>query len=248
MNWHLALKHNHDTLLRIAAGLFALLGLQFGQTVESLPRHQRRVAFLVLRPSESALRRLLLVAAFVYASVALPMAERVVRVTKGARSSTPAPRKQNAPPFKLIDPRKAFYLFPNRPKARRPVGAGPGPFISDPFDPDSAEKRRAHFAEYERRMQARREEPSAKALCHRLNALMAALEDLPHQARRMVTLQARIAQSQTRRGKPILPPLRPGLPPGHRAREKYEVDAVLKECHTLARWVLNGTGPPLEPQ
>lgn len=112
----------------------------------------------------------------------------------------------------------------------------------------SAAKRQEHFAEYERRMQARREDPSAAILCGRLNSLMAALQDLPGHAVRMAKLQARIERKQQRRGKPILPPLRPGFPPGHRNREKHEVDGLLKECQLLARWVLNGTGPPLDPQ
>jgi hypothetical protein len=29
--------------------------------------------------------------------------------------------------------------------------------------------------------------------------------------------------------------LRPGRPPGHRKKETHDIDAVLKECHTLAR-------------
>ncbi len=247
MDWRLALQHKHETLLRIAAGLFALLGLEVGQSVETLPRYQRSVVFMVLRPAESTLRRLLVVAAFVYEIVAPPTTNQRTRPSRPMRKSAEErSERMTILPFRLIDPRKKFDLFPNRPKNRRIKG--PGPFISDPFDPESVAKRQAHFAEYERRILARLEDPNAKTLCHRLNSLMAALQDLPGQALRMAKLQARIDQRQKSRGKPILRPLRPGAPPGHRYREKHEVDALLKECELLARWVLNGTGPPLEPQ
>jgi len=65
----------------------------------------------------------------------------------------------------------------------------------------------------------------AEKLCNRLMALKGALDDLPKQAKRMLRLKARGQR---------LSPLRPGLPPGWRARGRDEIDEVLRECHKLA--------------
>jgi len=43
-------------------------------------------------------------------------------------------------------------------------------------------------------------------------------------------MQYRTAQT----GKYQKRPMRPGLPPGYRQRQKHEVDEVLAECHRLA--------------
>ncbi|MGB8819136.1 MAG: hypothetical protein WCC66_14565, partial [Rhizobiaceae bacterium] len=88
----------------------------------------------------------------------------------------------------------------------------------------------------------------------RLNALMRALENLPHQARRLVrwqqkrdaalkSLMLRCERSEpqsTHAWSPRrLSPMRPGLPPGWRQRPIHEIDEILKECHGLALHLLN---------
>ena len=70
-------------------------------------------------------------------------------------------------------------------------------------------------------------------LIRRLEALEAALADLPRQARRLVRWRMRQEKSQNPSFKS---PLRPGHPPGHRRRAVHEVDELLSECHWLARY------------
>ena len=71
----------------------------------------------------------------------------------------------------------------------------------------------------------------ARGLGRRLEALKAALGDLPRQARRLARLRARRERGpQSAR----LSPLRPGPPPGHRRKPSHDVDFVLTECHGLA--------------
>jgi len=235
MDWTLALQLNQQALQRSIAWLFTWLGLEVGGSMERMPRHKWRTVLFVLRPSESALRRLVLVAVFVWGTKAPPLLQRAAQ---SARSKKMSPREARAPsappPFKLIDPRKQFDLNPNKPKRV----TGPGPRITDMWSDDPIYDRSDLYAYQDRQNRPVSEDMSAKALCHRLNALKAALDDLPKQALRMVTLQARLERRFQRTGQPNLAPMRPGLPPGYRRRPLHEVDAVLAECHTLAKRVL----------
>ncbi|MGB8819165.1 MAG: hypothetical protein WCC66_14715, partial [Rhizobiaceae bacterium] len=75
----------------------------------------------------------------------------------------------------------------------------------------------------------------------RLNALMRALENLPHQARRLVRYYAK-RDAAFKAFKPTrMSPMRPGLPPGWRERKIHEIDDVLRECHGLAHDQLNSS-------
>jgi len=232
MDWTLALKRNQDILLRNVAWLFTWLNLEVGGSVETLPRIKQRTILFVLRPSESAYRRLIFVAVFVLGTKAPVLLERMTGSGGSARKAqTGRKARTTPPPFKLIDPRKNFDLFPNKPKYAK----GPGPRVTDLWSDDPIYDRSDLYADQERRARAKEESLSAKSLCNRMNALMAALEDLPGQAQRMASLQARMARRSKRTGKPNLSLLRPGLPPGFRQRQKHEVDEVLAECHWLAR-------------
>ena len=82
MNWTLALEHNQTILLRNVAWLFAWLKLEVGGSVETMSRLRHSTILFVLRPSESACRRLILVAVLVF-GVSVPLS--VARVQKGAR-------------------------------------------------------------------------------------------------------------------------------------------------------------------
>ena len=241
MDWTLALNHNQAILLRNVAWLFSWLGLEVGGSVARLPRFKRRTILFVLRPSESACRRLILVAIFVLGTKAVVLPERAARpVPAKPRVQGTARGRATAPSFKLIDPRKNFDLNPNKPKRAK----GPGPWVTDLWSDDPIYDRSALYAYQERLNQPPEEDASAEALCHRLNALMGALNDLPAQAQRMVRLQARAERRWKNGGKPNLSAMRPGLPPGYRQRHKHEVDEVLSECHTLAKWALREAAPP----
>ncbi len=64
MDWDLAIKRNSEVLVEIVADLFAMLGLvALTDTVSRLPWPTYRAVLRILRPAESALRRLIVVAA-----------------------------------------------------------------------------------------------------------------------------------------------------------------------------------------
>ena len=68
-------------------------------------------------------------------------------------------------------------------------------------------------------------------LIRRLEALEAALADLPRQARRLVRWRMRQERSPDPSFKS---PLRRGYPPGHRKRATHAIDGLLSECNWLA--------------
>jgi hypothetical protein len=62
-DWPRAIERNRDALTAILATLFAMLGLQAGATLGRTPRQLHRAVLRVLRPAESATRRLIVIAA-----------------------------------------------------------------------------------------------------------------------------------------------------------------------------------------
>ena len=63
MDWAFAIERHREPLLRIVAGLFAMIGLTESGAVERLSRPLYRLVLGILRPAESAVRRLIIVAA-----------------------------------------------------------------------------------------------------------------------------------------------------------------------------------------
>ena len=63
MDWDLAIKRNSEALKGIVAALFAMLGLDGSETVSRIPHPLHRAVLRVLRPAESAVRRLVVIAA-----------------------------------------------------------------------------------------------------------------------------------------------------------------------------------------
>jgi hypothetical protein len=170
-----------------------------------------------LRPAESAVRRLIVIAAKgvvvkPHALRPMPHGLALVRVGGSAR-------------FQLFDARKRFGIV-----RRRSVGPQPEPrvfvFGVSPFVPL-----------FQPREQPRPEPEiddgmvSAQRLGRRLAAIKMALENLPRQAKRLARWQARRDRMRSPKFKS---PLRPGLPPGYRKEPRDEVDRVLRECHALA--------------
>ena len=104
MDWDLAIKRNSEALKQIIAGLFAMLELAGGITVALLPRSVHSAVRRVLWPAESAMRRLIVIAARGLV-VKLPPARPVSRpkpvgpIRKGGGSRLS---------FQLFDPRKNF--------------------------------------------------------------------------------------------------------------------------------------------
>ena len=227
MDWDLAIKRNSEVLLEIVADLFAMLGIVGEATVSRLPWPTYRAVLRILRPAESALRRIIVVAA--HGLVVKPGSPRprpagtvkAVKTRKGGISH---------PSFQLFDPR-ARIVLPRRRIPKRPgprihmfnadnqlvtIWPPPRPTVlptSRPPSPDGM--------------------VSAARIIRRLEALELALADLPRQAKRLVRWRMRQEKSENPSFKT---PLRPGRPPGYRRRATHAIDELLSECQWLASY------------
>jgi hypothetical protein len=221
MDWTLAIARNRDSLLRIIVELFTLAGLtspHWGEVVQrtgegkaaTLSRHAYQTIWNILRAAESAVRRLIYLAA--RDLIITPRAPRAAPLGLPCQRNS-----QRLPAFALIDPLKDF---------------GPADLQREPAG--------LHFVLPNEEMSPALQyvtPPTVQErlnLCHRLLAIRSALEDLPKQARRLARWQAR-HRLLLQRGPCRVSPFRPGLPPGHRARATHEVDKILQECHRLMR-------------
>ena len=218
MDWNRAIERNSEALKAIVEMLFAMLGLVGEATVARIPQPLHRAVLRLLRPAESAMRRLIVIAARgVVVKLAASRAMPAGPIGKGGGHSRPS--------FQLFDPRKNFKRVRHRKFAR--------------IVP------RIHFFEYDPRVAALWPAPrpvvapvappdglvGAERLSRRLQALKSALEDLPRQAKRLVRWQVKRKAAPELK---FLSPLRPGHPPGYRRKPMHEVDEVLIECDRLA--------------
>ena len=216
MDWDLAIKRNSEALRGIVGALFAMLGI----TVARIPQALHLAVLRILRPAESATRRLIVIAArglVVKRASSRPMPKGQM-IGKGG-----TPRLS----FQLFDTRKDFpELRQHRVKyAKHPPRIhffGPGSTVDDlwPGRPPVA----APVSPPDGLVNAER-------LSRRLQALKLALEDLPGQARRMARWRVR---RETAKAPKFKSPLRPGPPPGHRKRQIHPIDEILADCHWLA--------------
>ena len=218
MDWARAIERNSEALNGIVAALFAMLGLADTEMVARIPHSIHRAVLRVLRPAESAVRRLVVIAArglVVKLALSRPMPKgHMIRKGGTPRSS-----------FQLFDRRKNFealrrrrftrmapriHFFGSDPRVAalwpaRPPAAAPAP------PPDGL--------------------VGAERLSRRLQALKFALDDLPRQARRLARWRVRREKAPSPKFKS---PLRPGHPPGYRRKPVHEIDEILAECHGLA--------------
>ena len=224
MDWDLAVKRNCEVLIEIVADLFAMLGLVGEATVSRLPWPTYRAVLRILRPAESALRRLIVVAA--RGLVVKPGSLRPRPVgAKGIKKSG----YRRSPSFQLFDPRTRIML------PRRRIPKRPGPRIHM-FNADNELVTIWPPSRPAARLTSTPPKSddgmvSAARLIRRLEALEGALADLPRQARRLVRWRMRQEKSQNPSFKS---PLRPGRPPGYRRRAVHQVDELLSECQWLA--------------
>jgi hypothetical protein len=213
-SWAGVIDRNTTLLKPIVDALFAMLGL-----ATRLPPPVYRRVLRLLRPTESAVRRLIVIAA--RGVVVKPMASRpklVGPITgKGKRSGCS---------FPLFDTRKSFHEL----RKKKVMRVAP----------------RFYLAGYDPRVAALWPTPRSPApppvpvsdglvdaarLGRRLHALTSALEDLPRQAKRLARWRLkRVNISHLR----LRYPMRPGQPPGHRAKKTHEIDEILAECHYFA--------------
>jgi hypothetical protein len=213
----LAIKHNSEALKGIIEALFAMLGLVGTETVSRIPKPLHRAVLLVLRPAESAMRRLIIIAArglVVKVAPSRPMPKGQI-IRKGSGNRLPA--------FQIYDTRK---YFPELSQRRVKYAKNPP---------------RIHFFPYDTLVPPPQPAvapapPSdglvnAARLSRRLQALKSALDDLPRQARRMARWRVRREAMPSPKFKS---PLRPGPPPGRRKRHIHPIDEILADCHALA--------------
>ena len=222
MDWDLAVKRNSEALKGIVAALFVLLGLDGTDRMVRLPQNLHRAALRVLHPAESALRRLIVI-------VARGLVVKLTPSRAMPKGTIIGKGRNSHPSFKLFDQRKSFAEL--RQRGRRPTRNPPRIHFFSP-DPRVA----AIWASYRPAVVAAPPpQPdglvNAEPLTRRLQALKAALDDLPRQAKRLARWRLK---RDTIPSPKFKSPLRPGPPPGHRKKKVYEVDEVLTECHWLA--------------
>lgn len=214
MDWAGAVERNREALIAILEGLLAMLE-EVGGLAARMSRPLHNAALQVLRPAESAVRRLIVVAAQGLVVKPAPVRPKPQGPIPHAATGPKAGRR---PCFQLFDPRRRaprkrranprILFFDHDPRV---VALWPARKPAAPPDDGLVDSRR---------------------LRRRLEAVKLALEDLPRQARRLIRLQAR------READPRLKyrlPVRYGRPPGRRKRPVHAVDHVLAECHALAQ-------------
>ncbi len=178
----------------------------------------------MLRPAESAVRRLIVVLVTITGMKALlPRPQAQSRsVPPGLANKGEGKKRQS---FALFDPWQRFWR-------QRPAEKAPAALPRIISLTDEGLRRLKESLNAPAPADKKATDISPINLLRRLEAVIGALEDLPHQAKRLVRAMAR------RQNVPKLKfrkPLRPGRPPGHRQKPRLEVDNVLRECDWLAR-------------
>jgi hypothetical protein len=226
MDWNMVIERNSERLFTVVATLVSMVRAHGGGVAAFLPRHVYSAALILLRPAESAVRRLIVIAARGIA----------VKLKLGASRAFPTGLALNkdadrVPAFCLIDPLKRFapedFEWGKGKAQALPRISVPGLF--DPvFPPQSALDTDDMIA--------------SSALGRRVQALRFALDNLPREARRLARWKAkRELQRQgekPKRGR--LSPFRPGFAPGYHRSKPQEVDDILSECHHFAREAWHG--------
>jgi len=266
MDWNMAIERNHGALKRVVAALVAMSGglssplagedgsarrgeaealADPGEGCFTLPRRLHRAILRLLRPAESAVRRLIIVMA------------------RGVTLPPPRPRKPTPPSIFLRKPGGTGIYLPPGVRLSMSPSRDRGRSALPLLDPLPRSVRRRYQAQtaiprisfpgvvapspITPRLPPTPHDPlDATRLALRLQALGAALDDLPGQAKRFARWRARKeasrdaagAQNKKRAGRSW--PLRPGRAPGQRPanRRRDEVHEVLADLQWLAFEVL----------
>ena len=223
-DWQKSVEVYGAMLAVLLADLFVRLGMAVdgSGTPGTVTRMVRLSVLEVLRPLEAALRRVIVMAARGIALPDLPNLRKRATGPKRKAGDRASAASDQPLPFPLFDPRMKLGMPPRR-KGRR--GAGPRmteigvdtyvAYVPPPLpQPD--------------------DEMPVDMLARRMRGVMAALEDIPAQARRLTRAIARLKAKGSSKQRPM----RPGRPSGHRARGKRPIDLVLADCQYLALWAL----------
>ncbi len=184
----------------------------------TLPRALYAAILLILRPAESAIRRLIVIAAR-----GIVIKFRPSRPLPAFFASFASATGSHTPSFQLIDPLKHF----DEEAWENELNSAASMHEVLPFN--------AAHAHYQATLAA--QPINATLLFNRLRAMRHALNDLPRQARRLARWRARrdeILSSKTLFKPTRISPFRPGPPPGYRRKDIHPVDAVLKDVHYFA--------------
>jgi hypothetical protein len=220
-SWSNIIDRNTGLLKPIVAALFAMLD----GAARLSPGVYRKV-MLLLRPTESAVRRLIVIAA--RGVVAKPVGVRPKPTgpitSKGGTShccfALFDPRKR-FPQFQQIQKRKVakvaprFYLVGSDPPGTAPWFAQPcrvAPVVPAPLPPDDGLVDGARVS-------------------RRLHALQSALADIPRHAQRLARWRLRRLSKPHLRKMDVM---RYGRAPGYRKQKTREIDTILDDCHYFA--------------
>jgi hypothetical protein len=186
-----------------------------------------RKVLRVLRPAESAVRRLIVIAA--RDVVAKPLSVRPKPVAPIAKSQGGASRGC----FALFDPRKRFPMFQQTRKrkiAKVPprfylVGSGTfeaAPWYAQPCPVPPVVSVLPPLSDGL---------VDGARITRRLHALQSALADIPRQAKRLARWRLkRLSTPHLRR----MDVMRYGRAPGYRKQKTREIDTILDDCHYFA--------------
>ena len=128
MDWDLAIKRNSEALVEIVADLFAMLGLVGEATVSRLPWPTYRAVLRILRPAESALRRLIVVAArglVIAPAMSRPIpAGSIKNKERRQQALRLLPAFRSAAPYRAAAPQNSQAARPAHPhvQCRQPTG------------------------------------------------------------------------------------------------------------------------------
>ena len=232
MDWPMIVERNRERLLLAIAPLLAVLGFDQRRRGE-VPRHFHSFLISLLRPAESAMRRLIIIAAIgivvklrIGASRAFPagLAERLKKALE----------EERFPAFPLVDPLKRFapadfgwaQEWSEDWGKEQVVPRISVPGLFDPVFPQAVPI-------------PNRDDPiDTTSLLRRIRSLKEALDNLPRHARRLARWKAK-GELPRQPGAPHRPgrlsPFRPGPAPGKHLHEERGIDVILGDCHYFAR-------------
>ena len=226
MDWNEIVEQNRGRILSAIAPLLAVLGFD-PRRRDEMPRYFHRALLMLLRPAESAARRLIVMAARgIVVTLRLGVS---CAFPKGlARNNDP----ERVPAFLLIDPLKRFA--PEGFGWSKEWGKDWGkvrsiPRISVPGFSDPVFSEPKPFP-------SRDDVIDTSALVRRIRSLKSALETLPRQALRLARWKARgeLARKAAVWKPGRLSPMRPGFAPGYHRTDRREIDRIMSDVHYFA--------------
>ncbi|MCP5036350.1 MAG: hypothetical protein GY945_01990 [Rhodobacteraceae bacterium] len=203
MDWKLSIRKNREALAVVIAGLIGMI-----TQAEALPSPVRRSITRILRPAESALRRLIVVVAAVQSQKAREKRSEDCENTEiQLPDFSTFATYDRLPAFALIDPRRKFDVVRRISSRDIPRIWVPGVFDRTPLPKP-------------------RETTDSAALLRRIRKLQYALATLPRQARRLNRLMKRNDQ----RPNPVLDALARSVRGILRVTKQNPATRSMKSC------------------